>query len=45
MKYYDTECEAHAKLKEVVKSKIKEPPLTVYFEDTVSGEGDFLKLQ
>ncbi|KAI5269653.1 hypothetical protein E4T47_06893 [Aureobasidium subglaciale] len=35
MKYYDTECEAHAALKAVAKGKIEPPPLVVYFDSAV----------
>ena len=45
MKYYDEECEAHKTLKMRIGALLKEPPLTVYFTDAVSGEGEFLRLQ
>lgn len=32
MKYYDEECEAHKKLKEVGKGKVQPPPLILYGE-------------
>ncbi|KAG9662073.1 hypothetical protein KCU98_g2072, partial [Aureobasidium melanogenum] len=35
MKYYDSECEAHAALKAVAKSKVEGPPLMVYFDKAV----------
>ncbi|KAK6007772.1 hypothetical protein QM012_004586 [Aureobasidium pullulans] len=35
MKYYDNECEAHAALKAVAKSKVEGPPLMVCFDNAV----------
>ncbi|KAH0345660.1 hypothetical protein KCU81_g4284, partial [Aureobasidium melanogenum] len=37
MKYYDTECEAHAALKAVAKSKVEGPPLVTYFDNAIGG--------
>lgn len=35
MKYYDNDCEAHAKLKAVAKGMLQGPPMMVYFEPAV----------
>ncbi|KAI4763898.1 hypothetical protein E4T52_04196 [Aureobasidium sp. EXF-3400] len=35
MKYYDNECEAHAALKAVAKTKVEGPPLMVCFDNAV----------
>jgi hypothetical protein len=35
MKYYDNECEAHAALKAVAKTKVDGPPLMVCFDNAV----------
>lgn len=35
MKYYDTECETHAALKAVAKSKVDGPPLVTYFDNAI----------
>jgi len=32
MRFYDDECPAHKGLKEVIKPKIKGPPMTIYFD-------------